>query len=199
VHPAPHFTLQLRWGEHQAQRCPITQPELLSLSGNLATWENHMKTLSSSSVIHRSSTQHWNSIKRVVFDLHEAIDSIPSHLMTKIEILLSRDFGKPWVGLRISSLLEYKTNHPQISLIQLRKHTSATGYVPIVGDQPDVGKMCHYLEWVLNVDPVTLKEFEEMIRKDLLLPSLLPSTKKSIPPPAANPFLFLPATRPLPL
>lgn len=158
-----------------------------------------MKTSFSSSVIHSSSTRHRNSIKRVAFDSHEAIDSIPSDSTTKIDFFLSRDFGEPRVGLGISSLLEYKTNRPQISPIQLRKHTSAIGYVPIVGDQPDVGKMCHYLEWVLNVEPVTLKEFEEVICKDLLLSSLLPSTKKSIPPPAANPFVFPPATRPLPL
>ena len=26
--------------------------------------------------------------------------------------------------------------------------------------------MCQYLKWELNVDPVTLKEFEEIVRKD---------------------------------
>ncbi|KAN0081278.1 hypothetical protein V8E55_008902 [Tylopilus felleus] len=54
-------------------------------------------------------------------------------------------------------------------------------------------EMCQYLEWELNVDPVTLKEFEEMIRKDFVGPGpyptyILPSTKKSTPPPTANPF-----------
>ena len=53
--------------------------------------------------------------------------------------------------------------------------------------------MCQYLEWELNVDPVTLKEFEEMVRKDFVgigpYPTyILPSTKKSTPPPSAIPF-----------
>ena len=45
------------------------------------------------------------------------------------------------------------------------------------------------VEWELNVDPVTLKEF---IRKDFVGPSpypyILPSTTKLTPPPTANPF-----------
>ncbi|KAG1716490.1 hypothetical protein ID866_694 [Astraeus odoratus] len=54
-------------------------------------------------------------------------------------------------------------------------------------------EMCQYLEWELNVDPLTLKEFEEMVRKDFAgtgpYPTyILPSTKKSTPPPTANPF-----------
>ncbi|KIJ15514.1 hypothetical protein PAXINDRAFT_77274 [Paxillus involutus ATCC 200175] len=54
-------------------------------------------------------------------------------------------------------------------------------------------EMCQYLEWELNVDPVTLHEFEEMIRKDFVGPGpyptyILPSTKKTTPPPTANPF-----------
>ncbi|KAF8434992.1 hypothetical protein L210DRAFT_3409429 [Boletus edulis BED1] len=52
-------------------------------------------------------------------------------------------------------------------------------------------EMCQYLEWELNVDPVTLWEFEEMIRKDFVGPGpyptyILPSTKKSTPPPTAT-------------
>jgi len=52
---------------------------------------------------------------------------------------------------------------------------------------------CQYLEWKLDVDPVTLREFENMICKDLVGPGphptyILPSTKKSTPPPTANPF-----------
>jgi hypothetical protein len=27
-------------------------------------------------------------------------------------------------------------------------------------------EMCQYLDWGLNIDPVTLKEFRDMIRKD---------------------------------
>ncbi|KAI6009840.1 hypothetical protein EDC04DRAFT_3146157 [Pisolithus marmoratus] len=54
-------------------------------------------------------------------------------------------------------------------------------------------EMCQYLDWELNVDPTTLKEFEAMVRKDFAgigpFPTyILPSTKKSTPPPTANPF-----------
>ncbi|KAL4079276.1 hypothetical protein J3A83DRAFT_4086288 [Scleroderma citrinum] len=54
-------------------------------------------------------------------------------------------------------------------------------------------EMCQYLEWELNVDPATLKEFEEMVRKDFAGPGpyptyILPSTKKSTPPPSTVPF-----------
>ncbi|KAI6116024.1 hypothetical protein F5141DRAFT_1266388 [Pisolithus sp. B1] len=54
-------------------------------------------------------------------------------------------------------------------------------------------EMCQYLEWELNVDPLTLSEFEAMVRKDFAgigpFPTyILPSTKKSTPPPSANPF-----------
>jgi hypothetical protein len=42
--------------------------------------------------------------------------------------------------------------------------------------------MCQDLEWELNVDPVTLREFEDMIHKDFVGPGayptyILPSTK----------------------
>ena len=43
-------------------------------------------------------------------------------------------------------------------------------------------EMCHYLEWELNVDPATLKEFEEMVRKDfaaLALTQLTSSRQQS--------------------
>jgi hypothetical protein len=64
-------------------------------------------------------------------------------------------------------------------------------------------EMCQYLEWELNVDPVTLREFEEMIRKDFVGPGpyptyILPSTKKSTPPPTANPFAAVSSTSPSP-
>ena len=29
-------------------------------------------------------------------------------------------------------------------------------------------EMCQYLEWKLNIDPVTLHEFEEMVKKDFV-------------------------------
>ncbi|KAF8422826.1 hypothetical protein L210DRAFT_837602, partial [Boletus edulis BED1] len=53
--------------------------------------------------------------------------------------------------------------------------------------------MCQYLEWELNVDPVILWEFKEMIYKDFVGPGtyltyVVPSTKKSTPPPTANLF-----------
>ncbi|KAI9459964.1 hypothetical protein HD554DRAFT_2041724 [Boletus coccyginus] len=64
-------------------------------------------------------------------------------------------------------------------------------------------EMCQYLEWELNVDPVTLREFEEMIRKDFVGPGpyptyILPSMKKSTPPPTANPFATPSNPSPLP-
>jgi hypothetical protein len=42
--------------------------------------------------------------------------------------------------------------------------------------------MCQYLEWELNIDPIMLREFEDMICKDFVGPSpyptyILPSTK----------------------
>ena len=55
-------------------------------------------------------------------------------------------------------------------------------------------QMCQYLEWELNVDLATLKEFEEMICKDFPgigpCPAyILPSTKKLLPlPPSVIPF-----------
>ncbi|KAI6007711.1 hypothetical protein F5J12DRAFT_905565 [Pisolithus orientalis] len=54
-------------------------------------------------------------------------------------------------------------------------------------------EMCQYLEWELNVDPSTLCEFETMVRRDFVgmgpFPTyVLPSTKKSTPPPSTNPF-----------
>ncbi|KAG1739136.1 uncharacterized protein EDB91DRAFT_1237581 [Suillus paluster] len=54
-------------------------------------------------------------------------------------------------------------------------------------------EMCQYLEWELNVDPVTLREFEEMVKKDFVGPGpyptyILPSTSKTTPPPTTNPF-----------
>ena len=52
---------------------------------------------------------------------------------------------------------------------------------------------CQYLEWELNIDLAMLKEFEDMVREDFAGPGpyptyILPSTKKSTPPPAALPF-----------
>jgi hypothetical protein len=35
--------------------------------------------------------------------------------------------------------------------------------------------MCQYLEWELNVDPVTLREFEDMICKDFVGPGPYPT------------------------
>jgi hypothetical protein len=48
-------------------------------------------------------------------------------------------------------------------------------------------EMCEYLEWELNVDSITLREFEDIIRKDFDPIHILPSTKKSTPPPTAHP------------
>ena len=58
-------------------------------------------------------------------------------------------------------------------------------------------EMCQYLEWELNVDPVTLREFEEMVKKDFVGPGpyptyILPSSSKTSPPPSTNPFPPLP-------
>ncbi|KAH7907537.1 hypothetical protein BJ138DRAFT_1213132 [Hygrophoropsis aurantiaca] len=52
---------------------------------------------------------------------------------------------------------------------------------------------CQYLEWELNVEPATLKEFEDMVRKDFASPGpyptcILPSTTKTTPPPTTIPF-----------
>ncbi|EGO00719.1 hypothetical protein SERLA73DRAFT_178625 [Serpula lacrymans var. lacrymans S7.3] len=54
-------------------------------------------------------------------------------------------------------------------------------------------EMCQYLDWELNVDPVTLKEFEEMVRKDFAGPGpyptyILPPSSKTSPPSTSNPF-----------
>ena len=54
-------------------------------------------------------------------------------------------------------------------------------------------EMCQYLEWEFNMDPATLKEFEEMVHKDFTgigsyLTYILPSMKKSTPPPSGIPF-----------
>ncbi|KAG1824326.1 uncharacterized protein BJ212DRAFT_1319395 [Suillus subaureus] len=54
-------------------------------------------------------------------------------------------------------------------------------------------EMCQYLEWELNVDPVTLREFEDMVKKDFVgqgpYPTyILPSSSKTTPPPTTNPF-----------
>ncbi|KAF9243147.1 hypothetical protein BU15DRAFT_86565 [Melanogaster broomeanus] len=64
-------------------------------------------------------------------------------------------------------------------------------------------EMCQYLEWELNVDPVTLREFEVMIRRDFAGPGpyptyILPSTTKATPPPTANPFASSSTTGPSP-
>jgi hypothetical protein len=55
--------------------------------------------------------------------------------------------------------------------------------------------MCQYLKWELN-NPITLREFEEMTRKDFVGPgpypmvpnNILPSMKKLTSPSTANPF-----------
>ncbi|KAG2144455.1 uncharacterized protein EDB93DRAFT_1053821, partial [Suillus bovinus] len=36
-------------------------------------------------------------------------------------------------------------------------------------------KMCQYLEWELNVDPVAFREFEDMVKKYLVCQQLYPS------------------------
>ena len=61
--------------------------------------------------------------------------------------------------------------------------------------------MCQYFEWELNVDPITLREFEGMICKDFVDPGpyptyILPSTKKTTAPPTANPFAAPSSTSP---
>jgi hypothetical protein len=52
-------------------------------------------------------------------------------------------------------------------------------------------EMCEDLKWELNVDSITLREFEDIIRKDFNPIHILPSTKKSTPPPTAHPPLPL--------
>ena len=57
--------------------------------------------------------------------------------------------------------------------------------------------MCQYLEWELNIDLATLKEFEEMVCKDFAGPGpyptyILPPTKKSSPLPTTIPFAATP-------
>ena len=59
-------------------------------------------------------------------------------------------------------------------------------------------EMCEYLEWELKVDPITLREFEEIIQKDFDPSYILPSTKKSTPPPTANLFTTQSNTSPSP-
>ncbi|KAG2747847.1 hypothetical protein P692DRAFT_20931833, partial [Suillus brevipes Sb2] len=59
--------------------------------------------------------------------------------------------------------------------------------------------MCQYLEWELNVDPVTLREFEDMVKKDFVgqgpYPTyILPSSSKTTPPPTTDPFPLPPTT-----
>ncbi|KAG2067992.1 hypothetical protein BDR04DRAFT_1158351 [Suillus decipiens] len=54
-------------------------------------------------------------------------------------------------------------------------------------------EMCQYLEWELNVDPVMLGEFEDMVKKDFVGQGpystyILPLLSKTTPPPTANPF-----------
>ncbi|EIW80626.1 hypothetical protein CONPUDRAFT_82776 [Coniophora puteana RWD-64-598 SS2] len=61
-------------------------------------------------------------------------------------------------------------------------------------------EMCQYLDWELNVDPVTLQEFEAMIRKDFAGPGpyptyILPSPSKATPPPPSTVF---PSSTPTP-
>jgi len=47
-------------------------------------------------------------------------------------------------------------------------------------------EMCQYLEWELNVDPVTLRDFEEMVKKDFVGPRpystyyILPTSPKIV-------------------
>jgi len=50
--------------------------------------------------------------------------------------------------------------------------------------------MCQYLEWELNVDPVTLREFEKIVRNDFVGPGQYPTptSSKTTPPPSTNPF-----------
>ncbi|KAG2738810.1 hypothetical protein P692DRAFT_20412836, partial [Suillus brevipes Sb2] len=56
--------------------------------------------------------------------------------------------------------------------------------------------MRQYLEWELNVDPVTLREFEDMVKKDFVGqgPYILPSSSKTTPPPTTDPFPLPPTT-----
>ena len=63
--------------------------------------------------------------------------------------------------------------------------TSHSRHVPVAEDQPDSERercVSMYLEWELDVDPVTLREFEDMIRKNFVGPGpyptyILPSTR----------------------
>ncbi|KAG2108809.1 hypothetical protein BD769DRAFT_1675220 [Suillus cothurnatus] len=60
-------------------------------------------------------------------------------------------------------------------------------------------KMRQYLEWELNVDPVMLREFEDMVKKDFVgqgpYPTyILPSSSKTTLPPTTDPFPLPPTT-----
>ncbi|EIW87372.1 hypothetical protein CONPUDRAFT_149403 [Coniophora puteana RWD-64-598 SS2] len=62
-------------------------------------------------------------------------------------------------------------------------------------------KMCQYLDWELNVDPITLQEFEARIRKDFAGPGpyptyILPSPSKATPSPPSTVF---PSSTPTPV
>ncbi|KAG1895001.1 uncharacterized protein F5891DRAFT_1254184 [Suillus fuscotomentosus] len=98
------------------------------------------------------------------------------------------------------------SHHPSIPLYRslhapaspsLRLQTKGT-FQPHETSQTE-HEMCQYLEWELNVDPVTFREFEDMVKKYLvhqqLYPShILPSSSQTTPPPTTNPFLPPPAT-----
>jgi hypothetical protein len=68
-----------------------------------------------------------------------------------------------------------------------------SGDVPASGDQPEGNRDVSVPRVGTQVNPVTLREFEDVIRKDFVSPGpyptyILPSTKKSTLPPTANPF-----------
>ncbi|KAG2109904.1 uncharacterized protein F5147DRAFT_772752 [Suillus discolor] len=78
------------------------------------------------------------------------------------------------------SISLYRSLHPPASP-SLRLWTKGT-FQPHKTSQTE-HEMCQYLEWELNVDPVTFREFEDMVKKYL-----------TTPPPTTNPFLPPPAT-----
>ena len=64
-------------------------------------------------------------------------------------------------------------------------------------------EMCQYLDWELNVEPGTLKEFEDMVRKDFTGPGPYPTyvlqTISKLAATATTPSPLSPPVTPLPL
>ena len=115
------------------------------------------------------------------WELH--VDSVT---LRDLEEIICKDFVDP------GPYLEWELNVDPITLLEFKEM--------ICKDFVDPGP---YLEWELSVDPVTLREFVKRIRKDFADPGpyptvtyILPSTKKTTPPPTAIPFTVPSSTSP---